>query len=150
MKKAWKDSWILGPTAVIALAFLAFGVTMLLQPERYHNTPSYANLIKLVGLPWWGSLYVLASVLLWAYLVRYKRTTVTKREVKLSDMWLPVVAHTVAGVLSTVWLLAFVIRYATDSGTTIVNVVSWSVFTLLLTVSALHVDEAVYGTELTE
>jgi uncharacterized membrane protein YjfL (UPF0719 family) len=146
MKKAWKDSVLTGPTATIVIAFFAFGVTMLLQPYRYQHTPSYANLIQLANLNWWGSAYLIAALLLAAYLVKYRQVT-PDNEVTLQDMWLPIVAHTFAGLLSSVWLLAFVIRYATDSGTTIVNVVSWSVFTMLITVSALRIDEVVYGTE---
>src|SRR5882757_6088855 len=126
MKQAWKTSW---PTITIIVAFFAFGVTMWLQPNRYANTPSYGNLMQLVDLDVWGTVYLVAAMLLALYIMLFRVE------------WFAIVAHTLAFVLSSVWLVAFVVRYATDSGTTIVNVVSWSVLSLLVVMSSLCIDE---------
>lgn len=123
-------SW---PGVAVTVVFFAFGVTMLAQPHRYKNTPSYANLIKIAGLESWGIAYIVASVMLGAYLAYVRKE------------WFAIAAHTLMFMLSAVWLAAFVIRYKTDDGTTIVNVGSWTIFTLLILVSALRIDATLAG-----
>ena len=121
--------------AILAVAFLAFGVTLWFQPGRYANTPSYANLLVILPQHAWSVIYLgtaaLKVVSIWQY---------TRRA-------LVIVCHTVAIMLLASWLGAFVVRYLTDDGTTIVNVVSWSVFLYLAVRSALMVDEHVRSGE---
>jgi hypothetical protein len=116
---------------VLCAVFFAIGITLLLQPTRYENTPSYANLLVIFRQATWGSLYLLAAALQIACIWRYTHRT------------LIVVTHTVVITLISVWLVAFVIRYATDSGTTVVNVASWSTYLYLAVRSALMLDEHV-------
>lgn len=123
-------SW---PGATVSVVFFAFGLTMLVQPHRYKNTPSYANLIEVAGLKTWGVAYVAVAIMLGAYLAYVRKE------------WFAIAAHTLAFMLSAAWLGAFVIRYATDSGTTIVNVGSWTVFTLLVLISGLRIDATLAG-----
>ena len=114
---------------ILAVVFAAIGVTLWLQPGRYANTPSYANLLAILPQHEWSVIYLSAAVLnvtaIWQYAHRA----------------LVITSHTVAIVLILAWLLAFVIRYLTDDGTTIVNVMSWSVFLYLAFRSALMVDD---------
>lgn len=125
--------------AIIVIAYAAIGATLILQPSRYDLTPSYANLLNILPQAWWGSIYLLiAAGLAVAVRVRYVRAAV-------------VVAYTVAVAFTGTWLAAFVVRWLSDSRTTIVNVVSWSVFLILLIMSAVtqidrlavaeHIDE---------
>jgi hypothetical protein len=84
----------------------------------------------------WGTLYLAAAVLMLSVVIRHR--------VKV----LSIVAHGVALALTLWWLLAFVFRYATDDGTTIVNVMSWSTYAYLLARSALLIGADVIKEEL--
>jgi hypothetical protein len=114
---------------LMAIAFIALGVTLWVQPGRYANTPAYANLIAILPQHAWSAIYLGAAALKVLSIVRY------------SPRVLLVVTHTVAIILISAWLLAFVVRYLTDDGTTIVNVVSWSTFLYLAVRSALMMDD---------
>lgn len=131
----WKEKWIMRsrkfPAIQIGFVALLFGVTLILQPSRWANTPSYANLLELLSAQWWGVLYLFTAVLLFAA-VRFR-----------ASRTMMVIAHTVAIALFAAWLLAFVVRYATDGGTTIVNIVSWSVFVSRLIQSSIILDDEV-------
>lgn len=116
---------------VLCGVFLAIGVTLEVQPSRYANTPSYANLLDIFRQSTWGAVYLFASALMIGCIRRHTHRT------------LIIVTHTVTITLILVWLAAFVIRYATDGGTTIVNVASWTVYLYLAVRSALLVDEHV-------
>lgn len=120
-----------GPAIQIAIAYFVIGIALWLQPTRWANTPSYANLLQLASTQVWGSIYLAAAILLFAA-VRYR-----------SRRWVLVVGHTVAIALTAAWFLAFVVRYATDDGTTIVNVVSWGVFLSRLIQSSIILDDDV-------
>lgn len=117
------------PALTVAVAFIAFGVTLLLQPERWFNTPSYANLLLVIDVSTWGWLYLLGAALLCAS--AYFRKT----------RWVLVLAHTYGLALAVFWDAAFVVRYATDSGTTIVNIVSWGILITRLIQSAVVLDD---------
>lgn len=118
-------------TFVPAIAFLAFGATLIGQPSRWENTPAYANLLDLLPTQVWGALYLASSFSLFATILRR------------GNRVLSVAAHTLAIALTGGWLLGFVIRYLTDDGTTIVNVVNWAVYlTLLIRSLRLLDDEA--------
>jgi hypothetical protein len=111
-----------GERLTLVVAMTAIGLTLILQPDRYANTPSYANLLDVFPAWVWGLLYVLVAA---AVLGGIRGRTHS------------VVIHTAAVALISAWDAAFVIRYLTDGGTTIVNVVSWSVFLTLVIRSAL-------------
>lgn len=115
---------------VMAVVFAVIGVTLLLQPQRYADTPSYGNLLAIARPQVWAIAYLsiaaLKALCVWRY--RHGRALV-------------IVVHTLSIMLVLAWLTAFVVRYATDSGTTIVNVASWSVYLYLLLRSALRLDE---------
>jgi hypothetical protein len=114
--------------AVMAVVFTAIGLTLMLQPGRYANTPSYANLLDLARQQTWSVAYLVAAALKVAAICRPSHRT------------LAVITHTVSITLVGVWLGAFVIRWATDDGTTIVNVSSWSVYLYLVVRTALTID----------
>lgn len=121
----------------MACSFMAFGVTLWLQPSRYFNTPSYANLLQVASTEAWGSMYLFCALLL--------LFVVFRRKIKI----ISIIAHGVSLALTLWWLVAFVIRYSTDDGTTIVNVISWSAYTYLLVRSALLIGDDVALEEVT-
>lgn len=120
---------------VMAIVFYALGITLWFQPGRYSNTPSYANLLDIAPQYAWGLIYMAAATLKIIAIARY------------ANRLLVVVTHTVGITLVSVWLAAFIVRYLTDAGTTIVNVCSWSVFLYLVVRSALMVDEHISSGE---
>jgi hypothetical protein len=111
--------------------FWAIGLTLWFQPGRYANTPSYADLLAILPQHGWSAFYLAAGTLKAASIWRYEQR------------WLVVVTHTVAIALVGSWLLAFVVRWLTDPGTTIVNVASWSTYLYLVIRSALMLDDHV-------
>lgn len=119
--------------ATMAAVFTAIGLALLFQPGRFANTPSYANLLELLPQWGWAVIYLAVAALkvsaIWRYSIRS----------------LVVAAHMGAIALEGVWWIAFVIRYLTDNGTTVVNVVSWSVFLYLSVRSALMLDQHTGG-----
>lgn len=122
---AWRET--IAVTRTLIAVYIAIGVGLTLQPYRFSNTPSYHNLLVFAPSEVWGVMYLLVAALLVAWRL-------------VQPQWLGVVAHTAAVILTSWWLIAFVIRYATDDGTTIVNVVSWSVFLSLIARSARRID----------
>jgi hypothetical protein len=113
---------------VVLAIFTAIGLALWLQPERWARTPSYGILLELFNQQWWGTCYLFVAALMTGYLIR--------------PQWrsLAVTAHTAAVVLLSVWLVAFIARYFSDSGTTIVNVVSWGAYLYLVVRSAVTID----------
>lgn len=120
-------------TRIIALGYAVIGFGLLFQPNRFSRTSSYANLIQLLHAQYWGMIYLLVSVLLAVYVAA------------VSNRFYAVAVHTIAIMLTGLWLAAFVIRYATDSATTTVNIVSWSVFLFLLIRSGTLIDESTHA-----
>jgi len=118
----------------IALGHAAIGVALWLQPERWFNTPSYANLLSVASTEVWGSVYLAVSAVM--LLAVWRRR----------NRFLVVTAHTAGIALVGSWLIAFFVRYLTDDGTTIVNVVSWATFLAILARSAIIIDDDL-GTE---
>lgn len=113
----------------VAVGYGAIGVALWLQPSRWHNTPSYANLLSILSTEVWGGIYLAVSAVMLAAVWQVRSRV------------LVVTAHTVAIALTGSWLLGFLVRYFTDSGTTIVNVVSWSTFLIFLIRSAVIIDD---------
>lgn len=114
--------------AVMAVVFAAIGLTLMLQPSRYANTPSYANLLDIARQQTWSVAYLVAAALKVAAICRPAHRA------------LVIVTHTVSITLVGVWLAAFIVRWITDDGTTIVNVSSWSVYLYLVVRAAVSID----------
>lgn len=111
------------------LVFIGIGLTLVLQAARYSNTPSYANLLDILPAQAWGGLYLAAAALKLAAILRYHIRS------------LVIITHTVTIALIAVWLAAFIVRWFTDSGTTIVNVTSWATYLYLTVRSAIMTDD---------
>jgi hypothetical protein len=119
-------------TVVLAVVFSTLALGLSLQARRFERTPAYANLLDLFPQPTWAVIYAVAAVLMIIGL-RYHTSRV-----------LLSVTHTVSIVLLGSWWLAFVIRWATDGGTTVVNVLSWGVFLYVAVRAAIMVDARPY------
>lgn len=120
------------PAVLMSVAFTAIGLALILQPDRFARTPSYSNLLEIAGQMVWGLAYLVCAVLLGMSLLPLPRR----------GKWgLAVAAHTVSIALTSYWLVAFVVRYLTDDGTTIVNVASWAVYLALLIRSVLTLTD---------
>jgi hypothetical protein len=117
------------PLFVVALALTAIGLGLLFQTSRFDNTPSYGNLLDLAPSSVWGVLHVVSAALMFGS-IRWPRMR-----------GLAVTAHTFGIALVGSWLLAFMVRYLTDTGTTVVNVVSWSVYLFLIVRSLIELDQ---------
>jgi hypothetical protein len=115
----------------MSLVSTAFGLTLILQAGRYFNTPSYANLLAVAPAWGWGVAYLAVAVLMMLVVVRHR--------IKV----LSIVAHTLSLALILFWLFAFCVRYATDDGTTIVNIISWATYARLLFRSAVLIGDDV-------
>jgi hypothetical protein len=112
------------PGIAVAFAYALYSLGMLTQPERFSNTPAYGTLTQMLHIQVWGLVYLVTAGLFAVYAAFVvSRTTA-------------IIVHIVGLIVTTVWWLAFVIRWLTDEGTTIVNVVSWGVFLLLIGRSA--------------
>lgn len=109
---------------IVAIAYAAMGLGLIIQPSRFSATPAYHNLIRWAPAQAWGVAYLFAAALLGLWILRPPRLAIA------------MIAYTFAIALTLLWLMAFVIRYATDSHTTAVNVVTWAVYLSLLVRSA--------------
>lgn len=117
---------------VINFVLLALGLALIFQPQRWSRTPAYANLLLLLPANIWGVIHlVLGCALAVAVFVLHGNRTVT------------IVVHTLVIMLLAIWDVAFVVRYLTDSSTTVVNVVSWGTYVFLAVRSALLLDHPV-------
>lgn len=112
------------PGALICVAYTCYGLGMVLQPARFLSTPAYGNLTQVLDIRVWGLMYLVSAALFAVYTV-----LVTNRAVG-------VVVHVVGLIVTMVWLMAFVVRWLTDENTTVVNVASWLVLTLVIARSA--------------
>lgn len=122
--------WLVDPRSymlTLVLICLTIGFTLIFQPHRYDNTPSYANLLEIMPQLYWGLIYILVALLYTAGIIQPHSRP------------LLVLVHTAGSILFVSWLLAFVVRWLTDNGTTVVNVVSWGVFLSLVVRSAVLV-----------
>ena len=112
------------PGVVIGVAFLCFALGMLLQPGRFYATPAYGTLTQVFNIRVWGALYLVVAALLGIYVSFF------------TPRLFGIVVHIVGLIVTSVWWLAFVIRWLTDDKTTVVNVASWLVFLLVIGRSA--------------
>jgi hypothetical protein len=112
------------PGALICVAYTVYGLGMLLQPGRFSTTPAYANLIRTLDIRVWGAQYLAVAALFAVYTLW------------TTNRLFGIVTHILGLTITGVWLLAFVIRWLTDQNTTVVNVGSWLVLTLVIGRSA--------------
>lgn len=120
--------------AVCCAVYIVFGADLWLQPSRWDHTPAYGNLLDIFNQRTWGTVYlIIATVMVLSMWRRHERV-------------LAVLAHTLAIMLAAAWWVAFIVRWATDAGTTIVNVANWAVLLFLLIYSAVRLDRY-YGAE---
>lgn len=116
------------PTIVLAIILTVFGFTLIFQSSRWSRTPSYGNLLRIFSADTWGFIYLAVGILLFLSVAFY------------TVRMLGVMSHTFAFVLLLGWEVAFIIRYATDQSTTIVNVMSWLNFLFVLLLSSRYID----------
>lgn len=116
------------PGRVVVLTYLAIGLGLVFQPDRFSQTPSYANLLEILDAEIWGVLYMLSALLIAVYLLA------------VANRFYGIAAHTFAVMLTAIWLAAFVIRWFTDTSTTVVNIASWAVFLFLIIRSSTLID----------
>ena len=81
---------------------------------------AYANLLAIMPQRAWGTLFAVTAVMLGTAVRLY------------SWRWLSVTALSFGLAITTTWLAAFIIRWATSSSTTPETWVSWAVFEYLL------------------
>lgn len=113
------------PATVMAVAYLFFGLGLLLQPDRWDLTPAYKLLLDIFDQSVWGVIYlVVAAVLAGSVWLLGGRVAI-------------IVSHMLAIALTTVWFIAFVIRWITDRATTCVNPTNWLVLLAILVFSVL-------------
>lgn len=112
------------PGALICVAYTVYGLGMVLQPVRFTTTPAYGTLTQVLDIRWWGVLHLVVAALFGAYTV-----VVTGR-------LFGIITHIVGLIVTVVWFMAFIVRWLTDANTTVVNVASWLVLTLLIARSA--------------
>jgi hypothetical protein len=120
----WRIDMAVWPGALIALAYTIYGLGMVLQPRRFGGTPSYGNLTQLLDIRVWGAMYLAMAVLFGVYTLLLTART------------FGIVTHMIGLTVTGTWLVAFLIRWLTDPNTTVVNVASWLVLTLLIARSA--------------
>jgi hypothetical protein len=114
----------------MSMIFTAYGITLIVQPGRYANTPAYGNLLEVFSQTVWGVLYLAGAVSAVLSFLLYRRKV------------LVYVGLFAAGMVLLSWWLAFDTRYVTDKGTTIANVLSWGTYLYLIVRSAITVDDA--------
>ncbi len=116
-------------TRLAVLAFALIGGGLLLQPARFERTPAYGNLIRIAHAQTWGVTYLAVAALLVSW------------GIQRAPRWWGIFVHTIAAMLTVGWLAAFVYRYFTDKSTTVVNVVSWTVYLILVVESLFAIDD---------
>lgn len=113
-----------GVVAVLAV----FGFALIFQSSRWYKTPAYGNLLHIMSAPTWGLVYLAVAALMASGLILWGHRRIN------------VAVHTVAFALLLSWEVSFVIRYLTDSATTVVNVMSWGAYMFLVIGSGLAID----------
>lgn len=115
----------------ITIVLLVFGVALLAQSNRWEKTPAYGNLLRILPADAWGFVYLGAALLMIVALVFWEHRLTA------------IIGHMVAFGVLVFWEGGFIIRYLTDSATTVVNVVSWAVYLFLVVSSAREIDRPV-------
>jgi len=115
--------------AVMSVAFLIFGFSLIFQAHRWGSTPAYHVLLKIFRAPAWGALFLLSGTALGvaAWQMAFRRRVV-------------ITALVLAFTLTTGWMLSFVARYLTSPSTTPETWVSWAIFDFILIKVAISID----------
>ena len=113
----------------VVAVLTVFGLALVFQASRWSKTPAYGNLLHIMSAHMWGFIYLAIAVLMGSGLILWN-----------SNRTVNVIAHTLAFILFAVWEMAFIVRYFTDSATTVVNVVSWAAYLFLVYGSAMTID----------
>lgn len=113
---------------VMSAAFTIFGLSLIFQSSRWHDTPAYHNLLLILPAQAWGGLFLASGITMGAAVWQFRRR------------WVVIAALTLAFMLTGGWALAFVVRYATSASTTPETWVSWAVFGFLLIKVAISID----------
>src|SRR6185312_9039702 len=118
------------PASTLGLVaiFIVFGLGLIFQAKRWSSTPAYGNLLIIFSAPTWGYIYLAVGIVM--------MIAVFTRTFRLISL----MAHTIAFVLLTTWEATFIIRYLTDSKTTVANVVAWAAYLALVLRSATLID----------
>lgn len=113
---------------VIAVSYAVFAWSLWFQPGRWAATPAYVDLLQIMPQHAWAAAFAaVAAALAVAYTFRRRRLPA-------------VIALTLAGMMTTAWCAAFVIRWLTSPATTPETWVSWAVFDYLIVRSWLLLD----------
>lgn len=92
---------------MVAVLYLGFGASMLLQPLRWQRTPAYHNLFVVLPETVWGVIFCAVAVVMMLGVFRFPRN----RGLRLMSLGMAVA-------LTLAWLLAFLIRWLTSDATT--------------------------------
>lgn len=112
------------PASVIAGAYGLLGLAMLGQPHRFVVTAPFGILLDIMPIRAWGAAHLAVAALFLLYVAVAPGRTAA------------LAAHIAGFVLTTLCLIAFVVRYITDPGTTPTNAISWLVYLFVLARSA--------------
>jgi hypothetical protein len=127
-KLVFHKSQLRSPSAIVLTSILlVLGLALVFQSSRWSHTPAYGNLILILSADVWGFIYLVAALLMIVALALNHRV-VSK------------VAHTGAFIIFAVWEGAFIIRYLTDSATTVANVVAWAAYLFITIRSSQLID----------
>jgi hypothetical protein len=107
------------PTVCLIAILGALGLALIFQSARWSRTPAYGNLMLIFPAHVWGYIYLAAAVLTLIGLMMEIRAV-------------SVAGHTLSFILLGMWTGAFVVRWITDSSTTIANVVAWTAYFVLV------------------
>lgn len=118
----------LGDMLIATGWFALTGLGLIIQSDRYSNTPAYANLIEVLPAQVWGGFHLAVAAALLAAITH------------LQARWATTAAITAAFALTGAWWVAFIIRWATDTGTTPVNPTNWVLMLFLLIRVATGID----------
>jgi hypothetical protein len=115
---------------IMSGAFIIFGLSLLVQPHRWHATPAYHDLLLILPAQAWGGLFLASGVSMGIAVWQFARR------------WAVIASLTLAFMLDGGWMLAFVVRYLTSPSTTPETWVSWAVFGFLLLKVAISLDRS--------
>jgi hypothetical protein len=116
------------PSAIVLTSILlVLGLALIFQSGRWSHTPAYGNLLLILSADVWGCIYLAAALFMLIALFLEHRV-------------LSKAAHTCAFIVFAVWEGAFIIRYLTDSSTTVANVVAWAAYLFITIRSAQLID----------
>lgn len=105
---------------ILGLGYAIYAFSLIFQGTRWHSTPAYHNLLIIAPTGTWGAVFAFAALLLLIAAYRPQPEALAYTAVMLAFL------------ITTLWALAFVVRYSTSSSTTPETWVSWAVNDYLL------------------